>query len=261
MATNHAPRRILERIGATTEQRLAEVGAAALATIDVLRWVSRGAIEPRQTVRQMARAGLDSLPIILLTGFFSGMVLALQTASQLLSLGNEGFLGGIVAVAMAREAGPVFAAITIAARVGSGFAAEISMMKVTEQVDALTVMAIDPVRFLVVPRVLALVTMLPMLVLLADISGMIGGYFVGLPRGVPGSVFLDSVRQLLAPHDVTAGLIKAAVFGLVVSMVACYKGMAASGGADGVGRATTRAVVAAIFLILVTNYFLDLVMF
>jgi phospholipid/cholesterol/gamma-HCH transport system permease protein len=261
MTADPTHRGILERVGAAAEQRLAEVGTASVMVLGVLRWLLRGGIEPRETVRQMARSGLDSVPIILLTGLFAGMVLALHTASQLLSLGGEGFLGGLVAVSISREAGPVFAAITIAGRVGAGFAAEIGTMKVTEQVDALTVMATDPIRYLVVPRVLALVAMLPVLVLFADVVGMVGGYLVGVLRGVPGTVFLDSVRRFLDPHDVSAGLIKAAVFGLSIALVACFKGLRAGGGADGVGRATTGSVVTAILFVLIANYFLDLAMF
>lgn len=251
----------LEKLGAGTLRRLEEVGHAArfvgqvLASLVRLRW------EADQVVLQMARAGVDSVPLVLLTGLFSGMVLAYQTGSQLLRLGAEAFAGGLVAVSMAREAAPVFAAVTVAGRVGAGFAAELGTMVVTEQVDALTVMGTDPLEYLVVPRAVALTTMLPVLVVLANVVGSLGGYVVSLAVGVPGSVYVDSVRQFLDLSDVVGGLVKSAVFGLLIALVACHKGLRASGGAAGVGHATTGAVVAAIAWVLAANYFLDVILF
>jgi phospholipid/cholesterol/gamma-HCH transport system permease protein len=251
----------LERLGEATLRRLEEVGQAArfvgrvAATLVRLRW------EGGQLVLQMARAGVDSVPLVLLTGLFSGMVLAYQTATQLLRLGGEGFVGGLIAVSMAREAAPVFAAVTVAGRVGAGFAAELGTMVVTEQVDALTVMGTDPLEYLVVPRAVALAVMLPVLVVLANAVGSVGGYVVSVLVGVPGSVYVDSVRQFLDLHDVFGGLVKAAVFGLLIALVACHKGLRASGGAAGVGQATTGAVVAAIAWVLAANYFLDVLLF
>ncbi|MDR5684186.1 MAG: ABC transporter permease [Armatimonadota bacterium] len=251
----------LRAVGAFTLRRLEEIGDAAIMLGRVVGYVARLNWEPRETLRQMGRAGADSVPIILLTGLFSGMVLAFQTANQLLRLGGEGFVGGLIAVSMAREAAPVFTAIVIAGRVGAGFAAEIGTMAVTEQVDALRVMGTDPIRYLVLPRVLALVTMLPVLVLFANVIGYLGGYGVSILAGVPGSVYLSSVRQFLKVSDVTGGLVKAAAFGLLTAMVSCRRGLHTTGGADGVGRSTTGAVVAAITLILVANYFLDILLF
>jgi len=149
----------------------------------------------------------------------------------------------------------------VAGRVGAGFAAELGTMAVTEQVDALTVMATDPVAYLVVPRVLALGAMLPVLVLLANLVGYLGGYAVAVLSGVPSGVYLSSVRQFLDLDDVTKGLLKAVAFGLVIGIVACTKGLRARGGAEGVGQATTSSVVTAIVCILVLNYFLDLLLF
>ncbi len=251
----------LEKLGAGILRRLEEVGQAArfggrVATSLVrLRW------EGSQVVLQMARAGVDSVPLVLLTGLFSGMVLAYQTANQLLRLGGEAFVGGLIAVSMAREAAPVFAAVTVAGRVGAGFAAELGTMVVTEQVDALTVMGTDPLEYLVVPRALALLVMLPVLVMLTNAVGSVGGYVVSVAVGVPGSVYVESVRRFLDLHDVVGGLIKAAAFGLLIALVACHKGLRASGGALGVGQATTGAVVAAIAGILAANYFLDVLLF
>ncbi len=251
----------LEKLGAGTLRRLEEVGQAArfvgrvAASLVRLRW------EGSQVVPQMARAGVDSVPLVLLTGLFSGMVLAYQTANQLLRLGGEAFVGGLVAVSMAREAAPVFAAVTVAGRVGAGFAAELGTMVVTEQVDALTVMGTDPLEYLVVPRALALLVMLPVLVMLANAVGSLGGYLVSVAVGVPGSVYVESVRRFLDLHDVLGGLAKSAAFGLLIALVACHKGLRASGGAQGVGQATTGAVVAAIAGVLAANYFLDVLLF
>jgi len=251
----------LEKLGAGTLRRLEEVGQAArfvgrvVASLVRLRW------EGSQVVLQMARAGVDSVPLVLLTGLFSGMVLAYQTANQLLRLGGEAFVGGLIAVSMAREAAPVFAAVTVAGRVGAGFAAELGTMVVTEQVDALTVMGTDPLEYLVVPRALALLVMLPVLVMLANAVGSLGGYLVSVAVGVPGSVYVESVRRFLDLHDVVGGLVKSAAFGLLIALVACHKGLRASGGALGVGQATTGAVVAAIAGVLAANYFLDVLLF
>jgi len=251
----------LEKLGARTLRRLEEVGQAArfvgrvVASLVRLRW------EGSQVVLQMARAGVDSVPLVLLTGLFSGMVLAYQTANQLLRLGGEAFVGGLIAVSMAREAAPVFAAVTVAGRVGAGFAAELGTMVVTEQVDALTVMGTDPLEYLVVPRALALLVMLPVLVMLANAVGSLGGYLVSVAVGVPGSVYVESVRRFLDLHDVVGGLAKSAAFGLLIALVACHKGLRASGGALGVGQATTGAVVAAIAGVLAANYFLDVLLF
>ncbi len=251
----------LERVGAWTLDRLEEVGAAARLVVRVGGSLARLRWEARETVLQMSRAGFDSVPIVLLTGLFSGMVLAYQTSTQLLRLGGEGFVGGLIAVSMAREAAPVFTAVTVAGRVGAGFAAELGTMVVTEQVDALTVLGVDPVEFLVVPRTLALLSMLPALVLLANAVGWVGGYAVSVLAGVPGAAYLQSVRQFLDLHDVLGGLVKAATFGFLVGLVACHKGLRTSGGAAGVGRATTGAVVGAIAWILAANYFLDVLLF
>lgn len=251
----------LRTIGAFTLRRLEEIGGAITLLAQVCAYLVRLNWEPRETLRQMERAGVESVPIILLTGLFSGMVLAFQTANQLLRLGGEAFVGGLIAVSIAREAAPVFAAVVIAGRVGAGIAAEIGTMAVTEQVDALTVMGTDPVRYLIVPRVLALVTMLPVLVLLANVIGYVGGYAVSVLAGVPSALFLSSVQQFLDVEDIIGGLVKAAAFGLIIAMVSCGRGLRTTGGADGVGRSTTGAVVTAITFILVANYFLNILLF
>lgn len=225
------------------------------------RWLARGTFEPRQTLLQMARVGVDSLPIVLVTGTFAGMVLAFQTSQQLIRFGVPSLVGGAVAVSLAREAAPVFTGITLAGRVGSGFAAEIGTMAVTEQIDALRVLATDPVRYLVVPRFLAGIAMLPLLTVFANLAGVAGGLAVAAFAGVEPTSYVNGVRRLLTIHDYWSGLVKSAFFGAVIALIGSYHGLEADGGAAGVGRAATASVVAAIVLILVWNYFLDLLLF
>lgn len=238
-----------------------ETGRAAMLLYHAAIWISRGVFEPRQTLLQMSRVGWGSLPIILITGGFSGMVLALQTSRQLMRFGAEGFVGGLVAVSLAREAAPVFTAVTVAGWIGAGFAAEIGTMAVTEQVDALRVTATDPVRYLVVPRILAGLVMLPVLTVFANMSGFVGGYAIAGLEGVSGIAYFASVRRFLDPYDFLSGLVKAASFGVIIAMTGSYQGLKTSGGAEGVGRAATTSVGTAIVLILVWNYFLDLILF
>lgn len=219
--------------------------------------VARGQILVRETVRQMVAIGVSSVPITLVTIAFSGMVVALHTANQLKQLGVEWLIGGIVSVSMAREAAPVLTAIVIAARVGSAIAAELGTMAVTEQVDALRSLGVSPVRYLVVPRFLAAVLMLPVLTVFANVAGVAGGYLVSVfGAGVSGSVYIRSARDLLEPSDLFLGLAKTFVFGAIIAIVGCHQGLRTTGGAAGVGKSTTASVVVAIVLVYVADYFL-----
>jgi phospholipid/cholesterol/gamma-HCH transport system permease protein len=226
-----------------------------------LRWVVRGRWEFRETMVQLNRIGVESIGIVLVTGLFSGMVLAYQTSRQLTSYGFSGLAGGLVGLSMAREAAPVFTAITAAGRVGAGIAAEIGTMAVTEQIDALRVLATDPVRYLVVPRLLAASFALPGLTMFANVIGSLGGYVVATNLGISGPSYISSLQVNVWPYDVVAGLVKAFLFGIIIAGVGCFRGLHTTGGADGVGRATTGAVVTAIVLILVFNYFVNLMFF
>jgi phospholipid/cholesterol/gamma-HCH transport system permease protein len=248
-------------VGRAVLHGLAETGKAAVMLVAALRWVLRGRWEFRETMAQLNRIGTESIPIVLITGLFAGMVLAYQTTRQLIGYGFSGLAGGLVGLSMAREAAPVFTAITAAGRVGAGIAAEIGTMAVTEQVDALRVLATDPVRYLVVPRLLAAAISLPGLTMFANVIGSLGGYLVATSLGIGGPSYVSSLQRMVWPYDVVAGLIKAFLFGLIIAGVGCFRGLYTSGGADGVGRATTGAVVTAIVLILVFNYFLNLVFF
>ena len=255
------PRSALTILGTSTLRTLSDVGRASVMMLQALGWMLRGRLELGETIEQVKRIGWDSGVIILVTGTFSGMVLAFQTSTTFLRFGAQGYVGGLVGISLAREAAPIFTAITLAGRVGAGIAAEIGTMTVTEQVDALRVLATNPVRFLVVPRLLAAAMAMPALTVLADIVGGIGGYVVATGAGIHSGTFWGSMRQFLYAYDVYVGLIKAAVFGIIIAGVGCYRGLQTSGGADGVGRAATGAVVTAIVMVLVSNYFLNLIFF
>jgi phospholipid/cholesterol/gamma-HCH transport system permease protein len=252
---------VLEWVGRIVLGLLDDTGRLVRLLASILRWLLRGRFEARQTIRQMEQIGVSSLPIVLVTGVFAGAVLAFQTAKQLLAFGVPGLVGGLVALSLAREAAPVFTAVTAAGRSGSGIAAEIGTMAVTEQLDALRVMATNPVRFLVVPRVLAGVLMLPLLTLFANVAGLVGGGIVAALTGVESATFVGSVQRFLTPSDLVRGMAKAAVFGIIITLVGSRQGLDTDGGAAGVGRATTASVVTAIMLILILNLFLDVLMF
>lgn len=241
---------------------LEAVGDFSLLFTQTLLTIARGRICLAETIRQMALIGVNSLPIALLTIGFSGMVLSLHTASQLRSLGGEQYVGGLVAISMAREAAPVLAAVVVAARVGSAIAAEIGSMKVTEQIDALRALAVSPIYYLVVPRFVASVLMLPVVTVFANVAGIAGGYLVAVYSAeISSAVFLNSAREMLPWRDFVLGLTKTFVFGAIIALVGCDRGLRTDGGAAGVGRSTTSAVVLAIVLIYVSDYFLAALMF
>jgi phospholipid/cholesterol/gamma-HCH transport system permease protein len=216
--------------------------------------------------QQMDVIGVGSLGIVLLTGFFTGMVLALQTSVQLQALGMTDYVGRLIAGSMVRELGPVLAGLMVAGRVGSGIAAQLGSMRVTEQIDALNTLGTDPIKKLVTPRVLASLIMLPVLTIINDFVGILGGNVIAkFYLGQPASLYWRTVyEQMLSggftlhyiPNDFVQGLTKPFVFGGIISLVACYNGLRTTGGTEGVGLSTTRTVVAASILILVVDYFL-----
>jgi phospholipid/cholesterol/gamma-HCH transport system permease protein len=207
------------------------------------------------TLVQMDIIGFGSLPIVLLTGFFTGGVLALQTYRTLLRFGEVGLLGQAVSISIVRELGPVLTALMVAGRVSSGIASEIGSMLVSEQVDAMRALGTDPLRKLVAPRFIATFITLPLITVLADFFGMIGGYFVSSTTAhLTGEQYWTSVYQALEFSDVTQGLSKPFFFAVIVSLVGCYFGLHTSGGTEGVGRATTRAMVVASVLILIVDF-------
>ena len=213
----------------------------------------------KEVVRQMALLGADSLPIVMMTILCTGMVFSVQTAKEFVRLGASSSVGGIVAIAMARELVPVLTGVVVAGRIGAAIAAELGTMKVTEQIDALRVMAANPVSYLVVPRFIALVLMMPVLVVFANFIGNIGGWVVAhYYAGIGSFTYENSIRTLAEFYDVFGGMVKSCVFGAIIAIVGCYKGLNAP---NGVGLATTASVVLSIILVFITNYFLSIVLY
>src|SRR3954464_9214755 len=216
--------------------------------------------------QQMDAIGVGSLGIVLLTGFFTGMVLALQSAVQLQAFGATDYIGSLISASMIRELGPVLAGLMVAGRVGSGIAAQLGSMRVTEQIDALNTLGTDPIKKLVTPRVLAALIMLPVLTVINDFVGIIGGnvialFVVGLPTGqywrtVWDQIAADGFTFRYIPNDFVQGLTKPFVFGGIIAITACYFGLNTTGGTEGVGQSTTRTVVLSSILILVVDYFI-----
>lgn len=221
------------------------------------RWKKRDA---ENLFEQLMNIGVKSLPVVLLTGAFMGMVLALQSYYQLHKLAVESSIGALVALSMTREIGPVMTAIMLTSRVGAAMAAELGTMKVTEQVDALKALATNPVKYLVVPRFLSCVIMAPILTVYAVFIGVAGGYLISVKMmGVNAAFYLGHMVEMVSPADITTGLIKTFFFGMILATISCYRGLTAEGGAQGVGRATMNAVVTSCILILVADFFLTLI--
>ncbi len=212
----------------------------------------------RNVAAQMHEIGVKSFPVTSLTALFTGMVLALQTGFSFRKVFNEPlYVGTVVGLSLLKELGPVLTAVVVAGRVGAAIAAEIGTMNVTEQVDALQTLGTNPVRYLVVPRFLACLAMVPILTIFADSIGVFGGYLVAHWRlGVPSSTYWDEINAIEL-EDGFHGLIKSVAYALIIVTTACYKGLLTSGGAEGVGRATTSAVVVSMVFILVSDYFLS----
>ena len=215
---------------------------------------------PRQfgeILHQIYICSFKSLPVVLVVGAFSGMVLALQTGNSLKQFGQQGLIGGVTAIGLAREMGPNMTAFILAGLVGSAMAAELGTMKVSEEIDALEVMSIDPVRFLVMPRVIALSIAAPVLTIYNDFLGFAFGGVVGYTQlGVDYDTYINAARQMADNRDLFSGLIKALVFGVTIAMISCSEGLRAKGGALGVGQATRSAVVKSFLAIIIFNYFM-----
>ena len=221
-----------------------------------------GKIHRRNTLDQMAMVGPESLAIALLTASFVGMVFTIQVAREFINFGATTAVGGVLAIALARELAPVLTAVIVAGRVGSAFAAEIGTMRVTEQIDALYVLKTDPIDYLVIPRVLACCLMLPILTIMCLLTGMAGGLLIATSMyDISQTVFLDSVRNFLNVSDLASAAIKAFFFGGLIAVIGCSWGLTTTGGAKGVGQSTTTAVVTALMAIFISNFFLSWVMF
>jgi phospholipid/cholesterol/gamma-HCH transport system permease protein len=243
----------------TWSQRLL---AATFLGGQVLFHLLKGKIHRRNTLEQLAIVGPDSFFIALLTAIFVGAVFTIQVAREFINFGAGNLVGGVLALALTRELTPVLTAVVLAGRVGSAFAAEIGTMKVTEQIDALLMLKTDPIDYLVIPRLLACLIMLPILTLLSLVTGMSGGLLIATRiYNLSDTVFLDSARNFLDMWDIGSALIKACCFGILIAIIGCSWGLTTTGGAKGVGQSTTTAVVTALLVIFVSNFFLSWLMF
>ncbi len=258
---------ILENIGGGvigTGQRIVSVLALF---VDTLYWLFVGPFKKKAAKRegifeQMLFVGVRSVLIVFFVALFTGIVIAMQTAPQLDSLGAVIYVAGLVAVSITRELGPVLTGLVIAGRVGAAFAAELGTMKVTEQVEALESMALNPVRFLVVPRFLALIIMLPCLTVFADAVGIFGGYLIGVFNlNINSALYVDTTFRFLTTKDVMTGVIKSVVFGAIIALIGCYYGLNTRGGAEGVGKSTTTSIVSSFILIILADCILTAVFF
>ncbi len=245
-------------------QVLAAIGFAGDTVMLLLRAVSfiaRGQIGAGRTVQQMAIAGADSFPIVTVTLLFVGMAWGWHTATYMVKFGATSYFGGTTALAIARELAPALCGVVVAARVGSAFAAELGTMTVTEQVDALRALAVNPVQYLVVPRLIACIVMLPILTVIAVAAGLLGAFVLATHVGISSGEFITSVQQWLGNRDLFGGIGKGLAFGVIIALVGCRQGLRTTRGAAGVGMATISSVVLSIVLIYVVNLILTVAIF
>ncbi|MHB1217955.1 MAG: MlaE family ABC transporter permease [Alphaproteobacteria bacterium] len=253
---------IITPIGRVVLSFLAAAGRVALLALNGLQHCFRPPFFPRLIGHQMMEIGYYSLPVVGLTAIFTGMVLALQSYTGFSRFNAESAIATVVVLSVTRELGPVLAGLMVAGRIGAAMAAEIGTMRVTEQIDALTTLSTNPFKYLIAPRLIAGVLMLPCLVLVADIIGVFGGYLISVYKlGFNPSTYIKNTWDFLETLDVVSGLVKAAVFGFLVALMGCYHGYHSQGGAQGVGQATTNAVVSASILILAFNYMITAMFF
>lgn len=236
---------------------LGEMGRMAIFLGSAAFWAAVPPYKNRRILQQVHFVGVKSGLVILLTATFTGMVLGLQGYYTLRKFGSDAFLGPAVALSLIRELGPVLSALMVTGRAGSAMAAEIGIMRITEQIDALTAMALNPLKYLVVPRIVAGLVAMPLLTAIFDVVGIYGGYLVGVELlGVSGGTYFGEMRQSVGMRDLTGGFVKSIVFGLLVTWVCSYKGYTTGYGAEGVSKATTEAVVLSSVLVLVSDYVL-----
>ena len=249
-------RRFLEMLGGHFMKFVKYAGGISILMGETVFWIPMPPLRRRQITEQMARIGVDSLPIVFLISLFTGMVLALQSAYQMQRFSAEMYIASLVAFSMTRELGPVLTALIVAGRVGASIAAELGTMKVTEQIDALETLATNPVKYLVTPRFIALIIMLPLLTVYSDIIGVLGGYVIGVYKlGISHAIYMKNTWEPLKYKDFFTGLVKSFFFAIIICIVACYEGMTAEGGAEGVGRSTTSSVVVSFILIIASDCF------
>ncbi len=248
--------RWLGKIGENFVEFLENAGAISILLWETLKTAFTTPLRWKAFLEQSHKVGVSSLPLVMLTSLFTGMVLALQSSYQLRLFSAEQFTSDLVSLSVTRELGPVLTAMMVAGRVGASMAAELGTMKVTEQIDALKSLAADPVRYLIVPRFLATVAMVVLLTIYADLVGMFGGYIVGVFKlGIGSYKYVNRTVDVLIMKDIYTGLIKAFFFGIIIAIVSCYFGFKTRGGAEGVGQATTLAVVVSFILIIIFDTF------
>lgn len=239
-----------------------ETGKIIILFAQTLGWIFRPPFEGRELLKQMQEVGVRSFPVVMITAAFTGMVLALQSFTGFKRFGAETMVGTVVALSMTRELGPVLTGLMVSGRVGSAMAAELGTMRVTEQIDALYTLATNPINYLIVPRFLATALMLPLLVIFADVIGILGGYLVSVQiLGANPTFYTRRTWNYLEFNDLSSGILKAFFFGMIIATISCYQGFSAQGGAEGVGQATTKAVVFSSLAILISNYFITVFLF
>ncbi|HYX91905.1 MAG TPA: ABC transporter permease [Myxococcaceae bacterium] len=251
----------VENIGRAVLGTVAELGGVSVLAWQIARWAARPPFRLANLFSQLDFVGVGSTFIVTLTGTFTGMVFAQQSSRAFEIFGAESLVGPTVGLTVTRELAPVFTALMVTMRAGSAMCTELGTMRVTEQVDALETMAVNPIQYLLVPRVLAGLLMVPMLTLLFDLAGLAGGFFISVEvKGISAGTWMARTQQWLDSEDVWEGVIKAAVFGFTMALIACYKGFNASGGAKGVGKATTEAMVTAALSIFILDYFVGVLL-
>jgi phospholipid/cholesterol/gamma-HCH transport system permease protein len=239
-----------------------EIGKATFLTLWAVFFLFKNPPRLKHFIKQLAYLGAETTPVVLITSLFSGGVIALQTYGTFSKFNAEFLIGAVVALSMARELGPVLTALMVVARVGSAMTAQIGTMRITEQIDALEVMGMDPRSYLITPRIVAGTLGVPMLTVLSNIAGILGGWFVAVKLfGVNEYLFWEKMKDLTELHDFLGGLYKATFFGFIITAVSCYFGFYTRGGTEGVGRATTNSVVASSMLVLISDYFLTAIIF
>jgi phospholipid/cholesterol/gamma-HCH transport system permease protein len=249
-------------VGSHSIRFVEEAGKIVILFVQTVSWIFRPPLQAREILKQMEEVGVRSFPVVIITAAFTGMVLALQSFTGFKRFGAETMVGTVVALSMTRELGPVLTGLMVSGRVGSAMAAELGTMRVTEQIDALYTLATNPIKYLIVPRFLAAAIMLPILVVFADVIGILGGYLVSVQvLGANPTSYIRRTWDYLELNDLYSGLLKALVFGIIIATISCFQGFSAEGGAEGVGQATTKAVVVSSLTILISNYFITAVLF
>lgn len=252
----------LEAIGRKTTHFVEEVGRITDLFLQVIKWTLRPPLGLKNIFKQMEEVGVRSIPVVMVTALSTGMVLAHQSYTGFQRFEAESLVGTVVALSITRELGPVLTGLMVAGFAGAAMAAELGTMRVTEQIDAMATMAVNPIKYLIVPRFLASLTMLPVLTIFGNAVGIGGGYFVSVNvLGVNPVVYIRRTTDFLEFQDIYGGLLKAMVFGILIAIASCYKGFNAEGGAEGVGKAVKGAVVLSFMLILISDYFLTVILY